>query len=120
MGKKKAPKIKAHHRQIFVCMDGDCAKKKDAKATKKMLSRQLSDARRKEGIDRALCTGMDCIGTCKRGPLVVVWPDGIWYHSVDEKAAKRIVDEHIVGGRPVEDLVFYRIEGAQYLPIEED
>ncbi|NDJ52745.1 MAG: (2Fe-2S) ferredoxin domain-containing protein [Chloroflexi bacterium] len=119
--KTKTPKIKSHHRQLFVCMDGDCASSSKAKATRKALKRGLQAARKEEGIDHALCTGMECIGVCKGGPLVVVWPDGVWYHHVDEDVAERIVEEHIIGGEPVEDYIFYRIEGAQYLPeVDED
>lgn len=115
----KPPRIRQHHRQIFVCTDGDCAKKSDAKKVLKRFKKELAKARKKEGIDRALCNTMNCVKVCKKGPLVVVWPDGIWYHSVDKKALKRIVDEHIIGGQPVEKYMFHRIPGAEYKPADE-
>ncbi|KXJ04539.1 Cob(I)yrinic acid a,c-diamide adenosyltransferase, partial [Exaiptasia diaphana] len=43
-----------------------------------------------------------------QGPIAVVYPEGIWYHGVDEQAIRRIFKEHLVEGRPVEELIFDR------------
>ncbi len=55
---------------------------------------------------RVMRTKVDCLRVCERGTIVVVYPDGTWYHSVTVDVMERIVTEHIVGGRPVEDYVF--------------
>lgn len=49
-----------------------------------------------------------CLGVCTGGPLLVVYPDGIWYHHVTEAVLKRIVQEHLREGRVVEEYVFHR------------
>jgi cob(I)alamin adenosyltransferase len=48
------------------------------------------------------------LGVCGGGPIVVVYPDGIWYHHVDDSLLERIVQDHIVGGQPVEEAIFHR------------
>ena len=56
--------------------------------------------------DRWLVVGTGCNGFCAAGPIVVVQPAGVFYQKVTPAALTRLVDEHVVGGRIVEDLLF--------------
>ena len=60
------------------------------------------------GTGSVLRTKVDCLRVCEQGPIAVVYPDGVWYHSVSGDVLDRIIEEHLVGGEIVEEFVFVR------------
>lgn len=59
-----------------------------------------------EGAGSVLRTKADCLRICEQGAIAVVYPEGTWYARLDVERLDRVIDEHLVGGRPVDDLVF--------------
>lgn len=63
-------------------------------------------------------TRSHCFLACKDGPILVVYPDGVWYHRIDPTVLERIVTEHLAGGQEVTEYVFHRLGEGDACPLE--
>ena len=58
------------------------------------------------GAGTVLRSKVDCLRICEQGAIAVVYPDGTWYAGLDKTKLDRIIEEHLIGGTPVEELSF--------------
>lgn len=66
----------------------------------------LEDPDRPAGV--VLRTKADCLRVCQNGPVLMIWPEGILYGGVTPERVERIVHEHVIGGRPVQEWILRR------------
>jgi (2Fe-2S) ferredoxin len=96
-------------RHLFLCADQTkpkCCEKEAGIESWDYLKKRLAELGLMEGPQCVYRTKANCLRVCKQGPIAVVYPDGVWYHSVTPEVVERIIQEHLIGGQPVKDFVF--------------
>ena len=111
MTEAQKPKMMHYRRHLLVCVGERCTENGAGQALYDELKEKLKAAGLNAGDLRVKRSRATCFGTCKSGPLVCVQPDGIWYFDIDSAKLDRIIEQHLLGGKPVTEWIYHQGPG---------
>ena len=101
--------MEGYRRHVLICTGSFCSPNRRGRELYSLLAALLQREGLLFGPERVKRGETPCLGVCAGGPVVVVYPEGVWYAGVTPTLLERIVLEHLKEGRVVEEAVFHRM-----------
>ncbi|HXV27386.1 MAG TPA: (2Fe-2S) ferredoxin domain-containing protein [bacterium] len=110
MTQPEQPPIKPYGRHVLVCTGPRCAPEASP-ALYQLLKERLKELKLHEGPERVNRSRCHCLGVCQGGPIIAVYPEGVWYHHITPEKMETIIQQHLIQGKPVKEWIFYEKKG---------
>jgi (2Fe-2S) ferredoxin len=95
-------------RHLFICLGPDCTDPAKGEQTWDYLKKRMKQLNIAGPDGPCYRTKCNCLRICIAGPIAVVYPEGAWYRDVTPDNAEKIIQQHLLGGKIVEELCFAR------------
>lgn len=105
--------MEPYARHVLVCTGGFCTADRKGRGLYSLLAQLLEREDLLYGPGRVKRSEAPCLGVCAGGPIVAVYPEGVWYAGVTPQLLERIVVEHLRDGREIGEAVFHRLTKAE-------
>lgn len=93
--------MREYQRHLIACDGSHCHHEGGSK-----LLKEVREQLGKESRD-IKCSTVSCLGQCNQGPVLIVYPDGVWYRCTKKSALKKIVEKHLIGGKLVKKYALF-------------